>query len=257
MERYPERGELVVASVDRVVGHGAYVRLDEYADKPGIVSIREFSLKWVKNPRDYFKEGQKTVLKVVGVNRARGHIDLSLKSVNENERRNKLKEFKLDRRMRKLMDHFAERLKMPAEGLYTSFGDRLFADYGSLYEAFREVSNGREDLKEYIKDGKLRAAVLDLIKENIKPTRVSISGLLSIRSDDGMGVDIIRKAMSAGEGIFGESVMGGITYVSAPNYRIEVTAEDYKTAERYLKDCYELITKESHGAECEFKREKQ
>ena len=124
-EGYPVRGELVIVSVDRVTDHGGFVTLDEYGNKQGIVSLREFSQKWVKNPRDYMKEGSKSVLKVLRINVERGHIDLSLKEVNENEKRNKIKEYQLGIRVKRLMDHFAKNLGKKPEELYSLFGNKL------------------------------------------------------------------------------------------------------------------------------------
>ncbi len=256
MEAYPERRELVLATVERVTDHGAFVKLDEYGDKQGIVSLREFSAKWVKNPRDYLKEGQKSVLRVIRVNTERGHIDLSLKEVSENEKRNKLKDFKLEIRVGKLMEHMAAKMgKKPGE-LHKMFGDKLVEDYGSLYEAFAAVANGRDDLKGYIKDEKLRLAVIQAISETIKPTLVSIRGFVTLHSEAGDGIEAIKSALTAGQKTFPEGIKGEITYVKAPNYRIDVTADDYKKAEKALKDCYETVEKQlGSKASFEFSRE--
>lgn len=254
---YPIKGELVLTNVERVTDHGAFVRLEEYGNKQGIVSLREFSPKWVKNPRSYLKEGQKAVLKVLRINTERGHIDLSLKEVNDNERRNKLKDFKLNIRVTKLMEHIAKEMGRKPEDLYKLFGDRLAAEYGSLYDAFAHVSNGGEDLKSYIPDAKLRESMIKAIRENIKPTLVSVRGFITLYSEASDGIDIIKSSLIAGENAFPKAIKGTITYVSTPLYRIDVTAEDYKTAEKAMKECYDAVEKHgrSKGAIVEFARE--
>jgi len=259
MERYPEKSELVVATVERVTAYGAYVRLDEYEDKQGIVNIRDFSFKWVKHPRDYLKEGQKAVLKVVRVNRDRGHIDLSLKNVSDAERKEKLKRFKLEGRMEKLMELLAKSLKTTSEKLYSSFADKLADDYDSLYDAFVTVSAGKEDLKSYIKDEKMRTEVLKMIKENIKPPRVEIYGTLNISSDAPDGLGRIKAALMSGESMFKDGVEGSISYLSSPRYSISVSAEDYKTAEKHMKAAVDAIEaySNSNGLSFEFAREKK
>lgn len=257
MADYPEKGELVIASVERVVGYGAFVKLGEYGDKQGMVSIKEFSRKWVKNPRDYLKEGQKTVLKVLRVNPEREHIDLSLKVVNDNERRNKLKDYKLEIRVGKLIEHLAEKMKKKPADLQKEFGDKLAEDYGTLYDAFAEVANDNEDLKEYIKDDKLRADVIKMVQENIKPTLVTITGFVTLHSEASDGVESLKAAILAGAKTFPKGVEGTIHYVSPPDYRIDIIADDYKTAEKALKDCHEAIGKyaASKGFEAQFNRE--
>ncbi|RJS86435.1 S1 RNA-binding domain-containing protein, partial [Candidatus Bathyarchaeota archaeon] len=46
---WPEVGELVVATVRRIESYGAYVTLDEYDDKEGLLHISEISPSWVRN----------------------------------------------------------------------------------------------------------------------------------------------------------------------------------------------------------------
>ena len=68
---WPEVGDLVVATVRRIVDYGAYVHLDEYG-KEGLLHISEISSSWVRNIRDHVREGQKVVLKVLRVNPEKG-----------------------------------------------------------------------------------------------------------------------------------------------------------------------------------------
>lgn len=257
MERYPEKGELVITTVDKVLGYGAFVHLDEYDNKQGIVSISEFSPKWVKNPRDYFKEGQKIVLRVLRINSERGHIDLSLKRVNENESRNRIKAYQFENRARRLLDYFAKHMDKKPEEMRALFGDRLTEDYGSLYEGLSNVANDKEDLKDYIKNEEMRLKVVKAIKDNIKPTLVSVRGFVTMHSEAGNAIDAIKAALLAGEKSLPKGVDGSISYVSPPNYRIDVTAADYKIAEKIMRDCADVITNyaSSHDIEAEFNRE--
>ncbi len=84
---FPENGELVVCTVTSVKNFGAFVTLDEYDNKEGFVHVRDVASGWVKYIRDFIREGQKIVCKVLGVDSSKGHIDLSLKSVNEHQKR--------------------------------------------------------------------------------------------------------------------------------------------------------------------------
>jgi len=253
MEGYPKRGELVVATVDRVVDSGAYVSLDEYSGKQGMVHIREFSLKWVKNPRNYLKEGQKSVLQVLRVDPGRGHIDLSLKNVNDNEKRNKIKAFKLGKRADKLVTHLAHLLSQKTEELRAMFVDRLSEDYGGLYNGFLAVSKEEEDLKDYIKDEKTRKTVLEAILQAIKPPTVTIEGFLLVSSEASDGIKKIKGTLEAGLKPFDDEVTCEITCLSAPNYRMMVMAEDYKNAEEYLKKAIDSMEEYSKSNDCTFK----
>ena len=85
---WPEVGDLVITTVDRVTSYGAYVVLDEYGKK-GLLHISELSTTWVKNIRDFVRERQKVVLKVLRVNVEKGQVDLSLRRVTKREKKEK------------------------------------------------------------------------------------------------------------------------------------------------------------------------
>ncbi|MGC8849674.1 MAG: S1 RNA-binding domain-containing protein, partial [Candidatus Bathyarchaeia archaeon] len=82
---YPEVGDLIIGTVKRIVGYGAYVSLDEYPGKEGLIHISEVSTKWVRNIKDHLREGEKLVLKVLRIDPSRGQIDLSLRRVTGRE----------------------------------------------------------------------------------------------------------------------------------------------------------------------------
>ncbi|MCK4434705.1 S1 RNA-binding domain-containing protein, partial [Candidatus Bathyarchaeota archaeon] len=65
-QEWPEIGDLVMATVGDVKDYGAYVKLDEY-DQMGLLHISEISSSWVRNIRNFVREGQKVVLKVLRV----------------------------------------------------------------------------------------------------------------------------------------------------------------------------------------------
>src|SRR5660397_242733 len=96
MERsgWPEADDNVVCSVKRVTDFGAFVELDEYGNKEGLIHISDVASGWVKYIRDHVREGQKIVCKVMYVDTAKHHIDLSLKDVNEHQRREKIQQWK-------------------------------------------------------------------------------------------------------------------------------------------------------------------
>lgn len=58
-QEWPSEGELIVATVYKVLGYGAFANLEEYEGKEAFIHISEVSSGWVKNIRDHVRENQK------------------------------------------------------------------------------------------------------------------------------------------------------------------------------------------------------
>ena len=65
---WPEVGELVLCTTSKVIQQGAFVKLDEYKGKEGFIHLSEIASKWVKNIRNFVKEDQKIVARVLRLN---------------------------------------------------------------------------------------------------------------------------------------------------------------------------------------------
>lgn len=253
-EGWPEPGDLVVCTVAQVVDFGAFVTLDEYTGKQGLIHISEVASGWIKYIRDHVREGQKIVCKVLSVDRSRHHIDLSLKDVNEHQRREKIQEWKADQKAWKW-------LQMSYEGKpddQKRVADALVAAFNSLYVAFEETSiSGAEALIDMGLTEDDILAIERLAKDNVKVPSVEISGYVDLTSFAPDGVEVIKKALKQTKRIKDKNVSLSITYVGAPRYRLHVKAPDYKMAESVLKRAAQSAVKhiEQHGGEGVFHRE--
>ena len=87
IQEMPEQGEIVLATVTKVMDHGAYVTLDEYDDVQGFLHISEIAPWWIRSVNKFVKDGEKKVLLVKKVNPDRGDIDLSLKQVSNDQKK--------------------------------------------------------------------------------------------------------------------------------------------------------------------------
>jgi len=253
-EGWPETGDLVVCTVTQVVDFGAFVALDEYAGKQGLIHISEVASGWIKYIRDHVREGQKIVCKVLNVDRSRHHIDLSLKDVNEHQRREKIQEWKADQKAWKWLQMAYE--ERPDDLKRVS--DALMEAYNSLYLAFEETAIiGAEALADASLPEDDVNIIEKLAKENVKIPSVEISGYVDLTSPAPDGIEVIKKALKQARKVKDKDVMLTVTYVGAPRYRIHVKAPDYKQAESVLKKSAQSIVKhiEQHGGEGAFHRE--
>jgi translation initiation factor 2 subunit 1 len=254
---YPEGGDLVVCSVQNVKNFGAFVSLDEYGGKEGFIHVRDVATGWVKYIRDHVREGQKIVCKVLSVDKERGHIDLSLKQVNEHQKREKIQEWKNEKKAEKLLEIVGTKMGKNLDEAYAEAGEKLINEFGELYSAFEEVTVNPDALKEVGLDKKWAAAVTEVAKENIQTPSVTIDGVLEISNPKSDGIDHIKKALAIGVDTDDAAVK--IHYVGAPKYRISVTAEDYKVAEQELKATVTKITAavQKAGGAASFKRKEE
>ncbi len=228
---WPDEGELVVCTVENVKDFAAFVTLDEYSGRKGLIPISEIARGWIKYIRDYVREGQKVVCKVLNVDPERGHIDLSLKDVNEHQRREKIHEWKNEQKAHKWIGFVAEATGKDRK----SIEEALYREYGLLYPAFEDiVTAGGQSLRKLGLDRKVEESLISVAHENFKVPRVTISGHLILTSARPDGVNVIRRALRSAQPKI-EDVEIELNYVGAPRYRIKVTAPDYKMAEKAIE----------------------
>jgi translation initiation factor 2 subunit 1 len=228
---WPDEGELVVCTVENVRDFVAFVSLDEYGGRQGLIPISEIATGWIKYIRDHIREGQKIVCKVLHVDTRRGHIDLSLKDVNEHQRREKIREWKNESKAKKWIGFAATAAGIPPETIESA----LMKEYGSFYGAFEEIVLGdRGTLAKLGIDTKAQEALINVATSNVKIPRVTVTGILELTSNKPDGVNVIRRALRSAEPKI-DGVEIELLYVGAPNYRIKATAPDYKTAEKALE----------------------
>lgn len=233
---WPEVGDYVVCNVTNVTDFGAYVELEEFKEREGFIHISEIKAGWVKYVRDYIREGQKVVCKVLNIDRNRGHIDLSLKDVNEHQKRTKIQLWKNEQKAEKWIQIAAETAgfdEKMVEGLYYDF----VSEFGSAYTAFEEAAIAGESAFEKMSiNPKMIEAVVNVARENIKDAFVEIAGYIDLTTTAPEGIEDIRESLkAAADSVDDNEVRIEVTYVGSPRYRIKVVAPDYKKAEAVLK----------------------
>lgn len=251
---FPEVGELVVCSVQNVKNFGAFVTLDEYDGREGFIHVRDVATGWVKYIRDHVREGQKIVCRVLGVDASKGHIDLSLKQVNDHQRREKVQEWKNEKKAEKLLEMAGEKLGRTPEQVHAEVSDKLIEEFGSLYGALEETAANPDAIKGLGIDKKWSGVISSLASESIQLPSVAIDGVLEITSPAPDGIDLIQKSLAYG--LEDRKAEVDIHYLGAPRYRITVKAEDYKIAEEELKTAVDRIIESigETGGSASFKR---
>jgi len=257
----PSVGELVVGTVNKIFEYGAYLKLDEYNDIEAYLPWSEVSSKWVKDISEVLKEGQKVVVKVIRVDRRKGHIDVSLKRVSDVEQRSKMVEFKREQRAEKMLEVIAQKLGRSLEDAYREVGWKLEDAYGEIFKGFEEVAvRGEDALRGLGIPDEWIPAVVEEVRKHIKPKRVSVRGVATVTSTAPDGVDRVKEVLTKplNEALNVDEASVKIYTLGAPRYAIEVIAQDYKTAEKVLNNLIDSMAKTAKklGVNFTFQREK-
>jgi translation initiation factor 2 subunit 1 len=249
---WPSDEDLVICTVAKVFPQGAFAKLDEYEGKEGMIHISEVASGWVKNIRDFVREGQKSVCKVLAVNPQKGHIDLSLRRVKEGQRRWKVQQWKREQRAEKLLELAAGKLGKTLDNAYEEVGPALQDKFGDFYSAFESVAaNGKEVLSDLSIDKSWVDVLGEIAASMVVAPTVEIVGYMDLSSPAHDGVDIVKSAMiNARDSIKTDEVDAEFYYVGSPRYRIKVIAPTYKIAEGAMQKAAEIaigVVKKSGG----------
>jgi len=251
--KWPQEGDLIVATVHKVLNYGAFAKLEEYPGEEAFIHISEVSAGWVKNIRDYVRENQKIVARVLRVNPKKGHVDVSMKRIREDQRTRKIQQWKIEQKAEKLLEFAAKSLGKDLDAAYEEVGYAMMEEFGDLYGAFEiSAEEGKDSLIERGMDEKWAIAITEVAQKNISPPEVQITGYVDLTSYASDGVEIIRKALG---NINGEEI--SVQCVGAPRYRLIVTSSDYISAETLLKEAADqaIAAVLEAGGEGEFYRE--
>jgi len=91
-----KKNKVVKGKVERIENFGVFV--DIGAERPGLVHISEITHDYIRDPKEVIKEGDEVDVKVLGVDRRRKKIKLSMKALEEKPEKAVKKALKEDRK---------------------------------------------------------------------------------------------------------------------------------------------------------------
>ncbi len=256
---FPSEGDLLLCTVTDITSHGAYVELEEYPGLKGFIHLSEIASSWIKNIRNFVKEGQKIVTKVLRVNREKRQIDLSLRRVTEQQKREKIQAWKRAQNAEGILRLAADKLGKTLDEAYREVGWRLEDRYGEIYAGLQIIKKrGLEALEEAGIPETWRQVIYNEALEHVELPTVKMKAQIEVTCYKADGVEAIKKSLMKGlEELKKETgVKGRIFLVGSPKYQFEIEAPDYKIAEKVLANtANEIInTIKSLGGEGSWKK---
>lgn len=223
--------DLVLCTVKRVEGTTVFVDLDSSSLK-GTIVFSEISAGRIRNIRDYVSPNKKIVCKVLRI--YPDHIELSFRRVTAKERDEVLEKSKKSTTLKKII---SSNIKDSSKII-----EKISEEYNSdLSEFLEQVQESPEILDKYFssEDSKKLQAILSE-KTSSKKTIKKVFILKSIASD---GIEKMKLVLS------NKKYKDKIKYIGSSQFSLEITAEDYKSAEAeaesILSEIESLSKKES------------
>jgi len=227
----PSRNECVICKVKKIYPNSVSVEMIEYG-KDGMIHVSEVARRWVKNIREFLKEGQFIVCRVMSVE---SHsIQLSFKRVDIIESKRKMNEFKRERKAEKLLEMTGKKLKKSLEGSYKELGHKLQEEFGSMNKAFEMAAKNPDLLVSKIKAKKWTDAMIEVAKKIFIEKEYCIRADLKLISFKPDGINVIKN-------VFSKVKKGDVKYISAGKYRLSVKGKNYKELKSEAEEIAESI----------------
>lgn len=225
----PEEGDFVVVEITDVDKNSAYAELEKYEDTKGLIHISEASRSWVQDLTKEMNEGEKTVAQVIDTEDT---VDLSLKRVNDKQKKDTMNEWKREQKAQKFVEDLEEKLDL--EDIYEEVVFPLQKELGSSFRGF-EISIAEEDRLKEMFNEEIVESIQEVARENIDLKQEKFEGEIEMEFHQGDGLERIKKAFNAAE----EGVE--VKYMSAPKYSIEAWGRTQELAKKRMDDAVEKI----------------
>jgi len=226
----PDEGELVVVEVHDINPHSAYVNLEEFPEVEGLIHISEVSRSWVRDIRKELDEGEKDVAMVLD-HEDNGTVNLSLKRVNDKQKREKMQAWNKERKAEKFIEKVAEQVGQDTDTVYEAVAFPFQETFGNTFDGFEIALVDRDRIAEVL-DDEYVDTVVDVAEDNISLKQVKMEGELKVEIPVGDGLDRLKEALKTDEGV-------EISYISAPKYKIEVWGRNQEQAKRRMTSTVE------------------
>jgi translation initiation factor 2 subunit 1 len=230
----PQEGELVVCTVTKIHNHSVFVNLDFYKQS-AMLHISEVSPGRIRNLREFVVEGKQIVCKVLSINTQKGHIDVSLRRVSENQKIQLISKIKQEQKAEKILESVAEDKKLDLKQYYAQVFGEISKSYEFLFEAFNDSVKGEYVIPQVPE----REYLVELISQRIKPPQVELTGKFKIVTFANDGVNQLREVLTKAQAVDTERLV--ITYNGGGNYNFRILADNFKAAEDVFKQAKDVV----------------
>ena len=241
-KKYPEVDDLVMCKIIEIFNDGAYVILEEYNNIKGLLLCTEISRKRVNYVTRLIKEGKEEVLRVKTIDKEKGFIDLSKKSVKAEEVEQFKEKYAKSKAVHVIMKILSKKCNIPIDKLYKEITWPLYKKYEHAYDAFKLALNKFEDVFKDIKMTEpVKKELMEILRQRMKPKPVNIKSDFIVRCDEFEGIDAIKFALMEGEKKSTKNIPIKFKIISSPLYECSIETINKKEGLDVMKEALKEV----------------
>jgi len=227
-----EEGDLVLCTVEKIVGTIVFVNIDG-EKKQGSIVLSEIAPGRIRNLRDYVVPKKKIVCKVLRISFER--VDLSLRRVAQNEKKQVIEEYNQEKSYENI-------LKSILGNNSKQITDKI-KEKESLYNFFEQVKKNPDILEKLVGEANSKRVMQIISKEKTKKSLIKKE--FSLTSTKPNGLELIKELL--------ENIKDfEINYLAAGKFSIKTQSEDPKKEEKKLRIILENVEKGAKEKGMEF-----
>ncbi len=228
-----EEGDVLMCTVDRIVGTVVFVRIDETGEEGSIV-VSEIAPGRIRNLRDYVFPKKKIACKVLR-KFSNGHIELSLRRVTQKEEKEVKELAKLEKNQTNILKSvLGEKAEKVIEEIKKT---------DNLYEFLQEAKENPSKLGKLV-DKSSTEKILTILNSQ-KQKKATLKKEIHLSTTKPEGISLIKKILSSQKEV-------EITYISAGKYLIKAEDQDIKKADNKIRDALKSIEEQAEKQKMKF-----
>lgn len=239
MKKLIEEGDLVLCTVEKIIGTTVFVKLDDHFER-GSISFPEISPGRIRNIRDFVFPNKKIVCKVLSIKE--DHVELSLRRVKVNERNDFNEYYKKER-------SYTALIRTVTQDKANEVVNKIKENEQGLVEFLEKLKEDKKLASKYFSEE--QAEKINKILGEKKLKDVEVSRRFSLISKDPQGIKIIKLIISEAS----KGIGCHISYLAAGKYLIKIKSKNPKEADSQLNQIIEKIedlSKKKYCSTCTF-----
>jgi len=227
-----EEGDVVLCTVDRIIGTNVFVKIEDNGE--GCIVFSEVAPGRIRNIRDYAIPKKKIVCKVLRISGDR--IDLSLRRVTQKEQKEVKERYKQEKSYENILKSV----------LGEEQGKKIIKEISKKNKIYDFLQNAKENPKELEKlVGKENVKkIIDILKTQ-KQKKTILKKEIFLTTTEPNGIELIKNLLGMIKGT-------EVKYVSSGRYSLKKESEDIKKADHELTNTLIKLEKEAKRKKVEF-----